>query len=133
MQLALPCISKGAFSLDGGMARSNGMFALGSRHKLYTQSCQSPGHMHVPVPVPIPVPVPVSAPPGEGALYGVDVNTGRITDSFRNFVWEPAVVKFNVLNAATEVACLVLGVDERVKNPKWQEIIGNWKLKNISF
>ncbi|KAF6151485.1 hypothetical protein GIB67_016297 [Kingdonia uniflora] len=55
---------------------------------------------------------------GEGALYGVDVNTGGITDSFANFVWEPTVVKFNVLNAVTEVACLVLGVDETVKNPK---------------
>lgn len=30
---------------------------------------------------------------GEGALYGVDINTGGIADSFANFVWEPAVVK----------------------------------------
>lgn len=30
---------------------------------------------------------------GEGASYGVDINTGGITDSFANFVWEPAVVK----------------------------------------
>jgi len=30
---------------------------------------------------------------GEGANYGVDINTGGITDSFANFVWEPAVVK----------------------------------------
>lgn len=30
---------------------------------------------------------------GEGALYGVDINTGGIADSYANFVWEPAVVK----------------------------------------
>lgn len=30
---------------------------------------------------------------GEGALYGVDINTGGIADSFANFVWEPSVVK----------------------------------------
>ncbi|KAF6152189.1 hypothetical protein GIB67_019411 [Kingdonia uniflora] len=63
-------------------------------------------------------------PSGEGALYGVDVNTGGITDSFANFVWEPAVVKINALNAATEAACLVLGVDETVKNPKSESAQG---------
>lgn len=30
---------------------------------------------------------------GEGAPYGVDINTGGIADSFANFVWEPSVVK----------------------------------------
>lgn len=30
---------------------------------------------------------------GEGAPYGVDINTGGIADSYANFVWEPAVVK----------------------------------------
>ena len=33
---------------------------------------------------------------GESANYGVDINTGGITDSFANFVWEPAVVKVTV-------------------------------------
>lgn len=28
---ALPCINDGALSLDGGMIRKSGMFALGSR------------------------------------------------------------------------------------------------------
>lgn len=50
--------------------------------------------------------------------YGVDVNTGGIADSFANFVWEPSVVKINAINAATEAACLILSVDETVKNPK---------------
>uniref|UniRef100_A0A161ZIE0 T-complex protein 1 subunit eta n=1 Tax=Daucus carota subsp. sativus TaxID=79200 RepID=A0A161ZIE0_DAUCS len=56
----------------------------------------------------------------EGALYGVDINTGGIADSYANFVWEPAVVKINAINAATEAACLILSVDETVKNPKAQ-------------
>ncbi|PON98400.1 T-complex protein 1, eta subunit [Trema orientale] len=51
-------------------------------------------------------------PSGEGAPYGVDINTGGIADSFANFVWEPSVVKINAINAATEAACLVLSVDE---------------------
>ncbi|BBH05437.1 TCP-1/cpn60 chaperonin family protein [Prunus dulcis] len=63
-------------------------------------------------------------PSGEGALYGVDINTGGIADSFANFVWEPAVVKINAINAATEAACLVLSVDETVKNPKSESAQG---------
>ncbi|KAL6995389.1 T-complex protein 1 subunit eta [Sarracenia purpurea var. burkii] len=62
---------------------------------------------------------------GEGALYGVDINTGGIADSFANFVWEPAVVKINAINAATEAACLVLSVDETVKNPKSESAQGD--------
>ncbi|KAF9594847.1 hypothetical protein IFM89_034830, partial [Coptis chinensis] len=55
---------------------------------------------------------------GESARYGVDINTGGIIDTFANFVWEPAVVKINAINPATEAACLILSVDETVKNPK---------------
>nr|GMD17693.1 T-complex protein 1 subunit eta [Ipomoea batatas] len=57
-------------------------------------------------------------PSGEGAPYGVDINTGGIANSFANFVWEPSVVKINAINAATEVCWLILSVDETVKNPK---------------
>ncbi|KAJ6311051.1 hypothetical protein OIU76_015718 [Salix suchowensis] len=63
-------------------------------------------------------------PSGEGAPYGVDINTGGIVDSFSNFVWEPAVVKINAINAATEAACLILSVDETVKNPKSESAQG---------
>ncbi|CDY08491.1 BnaA05g27270D [Brassica napus] len=62
---------------------------------------------------------------GEGASYGVDINTGGIADSFANFVWEPAVVKINAINAATEAACLILSVDETVKNPKSESAQGD--------
>ncbi|KAF9622847.1 hypothetical protein IFM89_034279 [Coptis chinensis] len=62
---------------------------------------------------------------GESARYGVDINTGGIIDIFANFVWEPAVVKINAINAATEVACLILSVDEIVKNPKSESAQGD--------
>ncbi|KAI8554129.1 hypothetical protein RHMOL_Rhmol05G0074000 [Rhododendron molle] len=62
---------------------------------------------------------------GEGAPYGVDINTGGIADNYANFVWEPAVVKINAINAATEAACLVLSVDETVKNPKSESAQGD--------
>ncbi|MQL90140.1 hypothetical protein Taro_022716 [Colocasia esculenta] len=61
---------------------------------------------------------------GEGLNYGVDINTGGIADSFANFVWEPSVVKINAINAATEAACLILSVDETVKNPKSESAQG---------
>ncbi|GJU61840.1 T-complex protein 1 subunit eta [Tanacetum coccineum] len=64
-------------------------------------------------------------PSGEGRLYGVDINTGGICDSFANFVWEPAVVKINAINAAAEAACLILSVDETVKNPKSESAQGD--------
>lgn len=61
---------------------------------------------------------------GEGALYGVDINTGGIIDTFGSFVWEPSVVKINALTAATEAACIVLSVDETIKNPKSESAQG---------
>lgn len=33
-------------------------------------------------------------------------------------VWEPSVVKRNALEAACEAVCLILSVDETIKNPK---------------
>eukprot|EP00898_Chlorokybus_atmophyticus_P002236 jgi/Chlat1/3012/Chrsp201S03265 len=56
-------------------------------------------------------------PSGEGKNFGVDINTGGIVDTFGSFVWEPSLVKVNALNAATEAACLILAVDETVRNP----------------
>lgn len=50
--------------------------------------------------------------------YGVDINKEDISDNFEACVWEPAVVKINALTAASEAACLVLSVDETIKNPK---------------
>lgn len=50
--------------------------------------------------------------------FGVDINNEDISDNFEACVWEPAVVKINALTAACEAACLVLSVDETIKNPK---------------
>lgn len=48
---------------------------------------------------------------------GVDFREdGGVTDNMKAYVWEPALVKVNALQSATEAACLVLSVDETVKN-----------------
>ncbi|KAG5898577.1 hypothetical protein JTB14_016589 [Gonioctena quinquepunctata] len=50
--------------------------------------------------------------------YGVDINNEDISDNFDSCVWEPAVVKVNALTAASEATCLILSVDETIKNQK---------------
>lgn len=50
--------------------------------------------------------------------FGVDVNTGGVVNTFDAFVWEPALVKVNAIQSATEAACLILSVDETVRNPR---------------
>lgn len=53
--------------------------------------------------------------------FGVDIVNEGICDTFESFVWEPSVIKLNSITAATEAACLILSVDETVKNPKAQQ------------
>ena len=53
-----------------------------------------------------------------GMWYGVDITHEDIADNYEACVWEPAVVRINALTAATEAACLILSIDETVKNPK---------------
>lgn len=48
--------------------------------------------------------------------YGVDFETESIGDNFSKFVWEPALVKINALNSATEATNLILSVDETITN-----------------
>jgi len=52
-----------------------------------------------------------------GQWFGVDVVNGGICDTLESFVWEATVMKRNALEAATEAACLILSVDETVRNP----------------
>ena len=59
------------------------------------------------------------AGPG-GLWFGVDVGNETIADNFERCVWEPALVKINALQSASEAACLILSVDETVKAPKAQ-------------
>merc|ERR1719429_489119 len=54
----------------------------------------------------------------DGLWYGVDIMNEDIADNFDACVWEPAIVKINALTAASEAACLILSVDETIKNPK---------------
>ncbi|KDD72411.1 hypothetical protein H632_c3382p1 [Helicosporidium sp. ATCC 50920] len=53
-----------------------------------------------------------------GACLGLDASSGGVVDTMRACVWEPSIVKINALHAATEAACLVLSVDETVRNPR---------------
>jgi len=48
---------------------------------------------------------------------GIDIESGSTCDTWDRFVWEPALVKKNAITAATEAACLILSVDETVRNP----------------
>lgn len=52
----------------------------------------------------------------EGRWFGVDIMNGGICDTYEAFVWEPTLVKKNALASATEAACLILSIDETVKN-----------------
>ena len=58
---------------------------------------------------------------GEGTHFGVNCFQGGICDTYNNFVWEPLLLKNNVLSAATEAACTILSVDQTVKNPKSEQ------------
>lgn len=52
----------------------------------------------------------------DGTWFGVDIVNGGICNTFDAFVWEPTTVKRNALASATEAACVILSIDETVKN-----------------
>merc|ERR1712096_596981 len=54
----------------------------------------------------------------DGKWYGVDILKEDLTDNYNACVWEPSIVKINALKSASEGACLVLAVDETIKNPR---------------
>lgn len=59
----------------------------------------------------------------QGELWmGVDIENEGVCDTFKSYVWEPALVKRNAIAAACEAACLILSIDETVKNAKSQEL-----------
>lgn len=49
--------------------------------------------------------------------YGVDIASETTADNMQKFVWEPSIMKINALKAASEAACMILSVDETIKNP----------------
>ncbi|BGP23702.1 T-complex protein 1 subunit eta [Rhodotorula toruloides] len=54
---------------------------------------------------------------------GKDEEEG-VANNMDRFVWEPALVKTNALEGATEAACVVLSVDETVTSPQAQQAQG---------
>ncbi|KXL42925.1 hypothetical protein M433DRAFT_149913 [Acidomyces richmondensis BFW] len=52
---------------------------------------------------------------------GVDFDHEGIRDNLDAFVWEPALVKINAIQAAVEASCLILSVDETIKNQESQQ------------
>jgi T-complex protein 1 subunit eta len=57
----------------------------------------------------------------EGRWFGVDCINCTTCDTFANYIWEPVIVKESALSAATEAACLILSIDETVKNPQSEQ------------
>lgn len=55
--------------------------------------------------------------------FGVDVDgVDGIRDNMEAFVWEPSLVKTNAISSASEAACLILSVDETVRNPQSEAV-----------
>ena len=63
--------------------------------------------------------------------FGVNCFEGGIIDTYVNFVWEPTLLKDNILNSATEAACTIISVDQTVKNPKSEQAIQDQKKKQM--
>lgn len=59
-----------------------------------------------------------AAEDGSGERMGINVNDGSVVNTYGAFVWEPSLVKINAITSAAEAACLVLSVDETVRNPR---------------
>ncbi|CAE6521269.1 unnamed protein product, partial [Rhizoctonia solani] len=58
----------------------------------------------------------------ENLWAGVDVdNDEGVQDNLSAFVWEPSLIKINAIGSACEAACLILSVDETVKNPQSEQ------------
>ena len=55
-----------------------------------------------------------------GKWEGVNITSEDISNNFDACIWEPSVMKINALTAAAEATCLILSVDETIKNPASQ-------------
>ncbi|ODV92175.1 hypothetical protein CANCADRAFT_83554 [Tortispora caseinolytica NRRL Y-17796] len=52
---------------------------------------------------------------------GIDFDSESVGNNLDRYVWEPALVKINALQSATDAACLILSVDETVKSQEAQQ------------
>ncbi|ABN68296.1 predicted protein [Scheffersomyces stipitis CBS 6054] len=48
--------------------------------------------------------------------YGIDFQKESVGNNMKSFIWEPALVKLNAIQSATEAATLLLSVDETISN-----------------
>lgn len=55
---------------------------------------------------------------GEGLFYGIDGNKGVIADMREINVWEPVLVKSQVVKTAIESCCMLLRIDDVVSGIK---------------
>jgi T-complex protein 1 subunit eta len=54
---------------------------------------------------------------------GVDVEgVDGVRNNMDAFVWEPSLVKTNAISSASEAACLILSIDETVRNPQSEAV-----------
>jgi len=67
----------------------------------------------------------------EDCKFGVNCFDGGIIDTYLSFVWEPTMLKENILNSATEAACSIISVDQTVKNPKSEQAVQDQKKKQM--
>ena len=63
--------------------------------------------------------------------FGVNCFEGGIIDTYINYVWEPTILKENILNSATEAACSIINVDQTIKNPKSEQAIQDQKKRQM--
>ena len=63
--------------------------------------------------------------------FGVNCFDGGIIDTYINYVWEPTILKENILNSATEAACSIINVDQTIKNPKSEQTIQDQKKRQM--
>lgn len=56
-----------------------------------------------------------------GVWMGVDCYNCATIDTMSAFIWEPAIVKRNAIASAAEAACMILSIDETVKNPQSEQ------------
>jgi T-complex protein 1 subunit eta len=53
---------------------------------------------------------------------GVDMESEGVADNLERFVWEPSVVKINAIASAAEASCLILSVDETIRNEASEKV-----------
>lgn len=62
-----------------------------------------------------------SLPLGKGRNFGIDIYKNRVCDTYNSMIWEPSIVKINVITNATEAACMILSVDKSIRNQVREE------------